>query len=100
MFDVSKCRYEESVSYADEHVHYFKYPKDMSLALFAPEEHYGNVTSMTVALAENGVDFGLAVSPTVSDGDMESDVDWQPLSFGDQSDAEIMSELLKKVRLA
>ena len=105
MIDTSKCVYEETFNNSayNEVVHYFLYPKDMGIWLddyveLYPEEDYGSVVCMCVSLTEvDGVEYHMAISPTVEEDGFLSDEDWRDLHYGIHYDDDTVIRLLKLV---
>jgi len=101
MIDPSKCEFEESVGEPcdAEWVFYFTYPKDFTEAVFEPEENYGNVFAMCVAVAlmwqKDRYDYCMMMSPIVEDGDDIIDADWVDLDEGRNYTRDTVEELLK-----
>lgn len=102
MIDSSKCKYRDSAGapWGNALVLYFTYPKDFSEAVFEPEENYGNVVSMCVALSltkhGGGFDSRMMMSPTVEDGDSIMDVDWVRLEDGRNYTEDTVYRLMRK----
>ena len=102
MIDPDRCEYEDRFFNEEDHseTYYFTYPKDFGEALFLPENEYGNVVGMCVALiVYDGGDYEIMMSPTVEEPEnCFSDVDWTPLEYGVNYTYKTVSELLKKVK--
>ena len=100
MIDASQCVYEDTFNNPEynEVVHYFLYPKDMDMVELYSEEDYGNVVCMCVSLTEvEGVEYYMAISPTVEEDGCRSDVDWRDLYYGIHYNDDTVLRLLKLV---
>ena len=100
MIDPNKCEFEEGWEIdSGEVVYYFTYPRDFNEVEFDPEETYGNVYCMTIALTviddHNGrLNYYLQMSPTVADDSGMSDVDWRDMYEGINYTDDMISSLL------